>query len=242
MRHLLLLIALTLLPCSALAGARPDADPRWHAPCESSWLEEPEDNPKSAAICVDHWLIYIYGVGWTADDLVLDPYASSGPSSVSYGDLKRTEAKLAQVCPWDSADRDPGYEVPRCKRAREGLGKMLSERLGLREHRGEVPISFEQPLKALLEGKPLTEEALAPAASGGAWSKATLRLFRNAPFARHGRPFQSADLTEFFYGPLSAERFGRTLKPDADYADSRLTEVDQANVRQIREAELGADR
>lgn len=119
---------------------------------------------------------------------------------------------------------------------------MLTERLGLREHMGEVPISFEEPMKVVLEGRPLTVEALAPAPLGGSWSKETLRLLRNAAFARHGRPFKSGDLTDFFYGPLSSERFGRALKPDADYADSRLTEVDHANVALVREAELKVGR
>lgn len=237
-----LILALSLLPLTALAGDRPDADPRWHPPCESAWLEEAEDNPKLTAVCVDHWLIHVYGVGWHADDLIFDPSGSAGPQHLSYGDIKRAEAKLAEVCPWNSGVVDPGYEVPRCKRAREGLGKMMTERLGLEEMTGRYPVPFREPLKTVLAGEALTPEMLRPESLGGSWGQATLRLFRNAAFARHGRPFSSADLTDFFYGPLSSERFGHTLKPDPDYADSRLTDVDQANVARVREAELEAAR
>ncbi len=236
-----LVLLLVLLPLTALAGDRPDADPRWHPACESTWLDEAKDNPKMTVVCVDHWLIHVYSPGWTAEDLDFDPYPQAGPDSVSYGDLKRTEAKLARACPWDSPDDDPGYSVPRCKRAREGLGYMLVERLGMQDHRAGIPISFDEPLKAVLAGKPLTQEMLEPGGLGS-WSEATLRLMRNAAFARHGRPFRSADLTDFFYGPLSSERFGRALRPDPEYVDSRLTDVDRANVALVQAAEAKASR
>jgi len=194
------------------------------------------------AVCVDHWLIHAYRPGWTGEDLILDPMPDEGPEAVSYRDLERTEAKLAPQCSWEAPPRDPGYEVARCTRVREALAQMLRARLDLDEWSGGIPVSYEPLVKTLLAGEPLAAGSLRPQALGGSWSKATLRVLRNACFARHRRPFRSADLTEFFYGPLSSARFGFTLKPDPDYSDARLSGIDRANVTAIQEAERRATR
>ena len=63
-------------------------------------------------------------------------------------------------------------------------------------------------------------------------SKETLRLMRNEIFARHGRPFASEDLHEYF-----------TIKSwyqvNPDYSDELLDETDRKNILLIKEIEEG---
>lgn len=61
-------------------------------------------------------------------------------------------------------------------------------------------------------------------------SKAELRVMRNEIFARHGRIFQSADLSAYF----SAKPW---YKQDPNYADSMLSEVDKQNMKILQERE-----
>lgn len=61
-------------------------------------------------------------------------------------------------------------------------------------------------------------------------SQRELRLLRNAIYARHGRPFKSVYLQNYF---------GHTswYQPDPAYTDARLSEVDRRNIKLIKSVE-----
>lgn len=61
-------------------------------------------------------------------------------------------------------------------------------------------------------------------------SRRDLRLLRNMVYARRGRPFKSALLTEYFYRM-------EWYAPDPAYTDARLTDTDNRNVQIIRSVE-----
>jgi hypothetical protein len=60
-----------------------------------------------------------------------------------------------------------------------------------------------------------------------------LRILRNAVYARHGRPFDSKDLKDYF----TARSWYRA---DSTYTDERLTPVDKRNLEILQKAEKGA--
>ncbi len=66
-------------------------------------------------------------------------------------------------------------------------------------------------------------------------TKKDLRIVRNAVYARHGRPFKSKDLQEFFY-KQNKKRF----KMNPNYKDSMLTKIDKANITYIQGLEKKA--
>lgn len=89
--------------------------------------------------------------------------------------------------------------------------------------------SFAPVLAAMLAGEPIDAAALANL------SDDTLVKLRNAPYARHGRPFKLTSLQTFFYGPRDGAR--RTpLLPRATnpaFKESMLDATDRANVRAV---------
>jgi hypothetical protein len=62
------------------------------------------------------------------------------------------------------------------------------------------------------------------------FSRRDLRILRNTVYARRGRAFKSQLLAEYF------SRM-EWYQPDAAYTDSRLTEIDQRNIKLIRSVE-----
>jgi hypothetical protein len=89
--------------------------------------------------------------------------------------------------------------------------------------------SLEPLLATVLAGKPITKRDIVRSSPVALW-----RL-RNAPYARHGRPFKSVELEAFFYG----ERGGKTgmaaskllpLKRDPAFKEAMLDKTDKANV------------
>ncbi len=73
------------------------------------------------------------------------------------------------------------------------------------------------------------ERPLLPADLEG-FSKAALRIWRNAIYARHGRTFRSEDLQALFNEYA-------WYKPDSEYTDDKLTDIDRANIKLIQEFE-----
>ena len=73
------------------------------------------------------------------------------------------------------------------------------------------------------------ERPLLPADLEG-FSKAALRIWRNAVYARHGRTFRSEDLQALFNEYA-------WYKPDNEYTDDKLTDIDKANIKLIQEIE-----
>lgn len=62
------------------------------------------------------------------------------------------------------------------------------------------------------------------------FSKPALRIWRNAIYARHGRTFKSEDLQALFNEYI-------WYKPDENYSDEKLTDIDKANIKLIQEFE-----
>ena len=73
------------------------------------------------------------------------------------------------------------------------------------------------------------ERPLLPADLEG-FSKPALRIWRNAVYARHGRTFKSEDLQALFNEYA-------WYKPDNEYTDDKLTDIDRANIKLIQEFE-----
>ena len=73
------------------------------------------------------------------------------------------------------------------------------------------------------------ERPLLPADLEG-FSKAALRIWRNAIYARHGRIFKSEDLQALFNEYIWYE-------PDENYSDDKLTDADLANIKLIQKFE-----
>ena len=73
------------------------------------------------------------------------------------------------------------------------------------------------------------EHPLLPADLEG-FSKPALRIWRNAVYARHGCTFKSEDLQVLFNEYA-------WYKPDNEYTDDKLTDIDRANIKLIQEFE-----
>lgn len=62
------------------------------------------------------------------------------------------------------------------------------------------------------------------------FSKPALRIWRNAIYARHGRTFKSEDLQALFNEYV-------WYKPDDNYSDEKLSDVDRVNIKLIKQFE-----
>ena len=62
------------------------------------------------------------------------------------------------------------------------------------------------------------------------FSKSALRIWRNAVYARHGRTFKREDLQALF-------NEYDWYKPDENYSDEKLSDIDKANIKLIQEFE-----
>lgn len=107
--------------------------------------------------------------------------------------------------------------------------ELVSAALG--EYAGDPSVPAEQ--RSPLEDPSVLDKRLTPAQISDL-SRRDLRLARNTIFARHGRAFQSPILEDWF----SQKTW---YKVDPKYSDSRLSEVDKANIALLkaREEELG---
>ncbi len=88
-------------------------------------------------------------------------------------------------------------------------------------------LAAENRLREEIATKPITEELLS-----GLFTE-DLRLLRNEIYARHGRIFKTKDLNEYFVQQS-------WYKPDANYTDSQLSQIEQDNLKVIKEAETYA--
>ena len=93
--------------------------------------------------------------------------------------------------------------------------------------------SIEPTLEKLLTGKRITASDLAGVASVTLWK------FRNAPYARHGRPFKTYDLAVLFYSARAEKndmRGEQTLLPvkqNPAFKESMLDKIDKQNVATV---------
>ena len=87
--------------------------------------------------------------------------------------------------------------------------------------------SIEPQLDKALAGNKLVAAEVGKLASVSLWK------LRNAPYARHGRPFKTADLQTFYYGDRGkdvAQTKLLPLKPNPKFTDALLDKTDDANV------------
>jgi len=89
--------------------------------------------------------------------------------------------------------------------------------------------SIEPLLGRLLAGKAIGTQELVRV------SGVTLWRLRNAPFARHGRPFKNDDLQQFFYGERKVALPSKLLPlaPNPGFTDSMLDAADKENLATI---------
>ena len=194
--------------------------------CERDWPRQTSASSDLTKRCAKYW------AGVTElDDFQLDFDPINCSRSIDAFEVRhilQMQTHLENTCP------KKGEYALVCKRASETL-RLCENNALLRDH-------F---LEKLLAGRGVTCEVLvtSPQSPGGVNSrlqKSTLRILRNAPFARHGRSFKSGDLQDYFYGPVSVELFRgmqAPAKPKGQYNDRLLTRVDKRNVACIRGVE-----
>jgi hypothetical protein len=84
--------------------------------------------------------------------------------------------------------------------------------------------SYEAKVREKLSTEEITDETL------GAMFAEDLRVLRNEVYARHGRIFKDAELQKYF----AAQAW---YKPNPDFKDDMLNEIEAKNLAKIREAE-----
>ena len=183
--------------------------------------------------CAQFWIKYGYGENWDEDSLQYDPTGCSIQNGIYHlRDIRNMKQHLEKDCP--KAKRD----VNICDRAIEIMNSCERHVLGLSYQYMEFTGNYASVLKKALSGEVITASELQiPSYLGdGVIPDEQLRIIRNAIFARHGRPFTSSDLQDFFYGADAPERFkGMPIPPQnkSNYSDDLLTENDRANIQTI---------
>ncbi len=89
----------------------------------------------------------------------------------------------------------------------------------------DVPVAQRNPLEdvTVLDGQLVVAQL-------DVLSRRDLRLLRNTIYARHGRPFKSAVLTNHFVNQA-------WYTPDSSYTDARLTDIDKRNIQLVQSME-----
>jgi hypothetical protein len=91
----------------------------------------------------------------------------------------------------------------------------------------ELLAAYEAKIREKLATEEITEETL------GAMFAEDLRVLRNEIYARHGRVFKDAELQKYFVAQA-------WYKPNPDFKDDQLNEIEIKNLAKIREAEAMA--
>ncbi len=204
--------------------------------CEQVWPTTKNASVEMTEQCAHYWLRYGYGNHWCSEDLVYDAYGCSISSDqFTLRQIRQMQSHLQKDCPQSTVCCGV------CDRAREVMTKCENKIIGLEYDYAEFQMSFAPVLKTILAGQQLqcSDLNIPDSIGSGVMPKATLRILRNAVFARHGRPFKSTDLSNYFYGEDSAERFDGMNRPlqSKNYSDARLTAADKANIACIQNAE-----
>jgi hypothetical protein len=87
--------------------------------------------------------------------------------------------------------------------------------------------AYESKVRERLATEPLQEGVL------GDMFAEDLRVLRNEIYARHGRIFKDPDLQKYFLAQT-------WYKPNPDFKDDQLNEIEAANLAKIKEAEESA--
>lgn len=195
--------------------------------CEKAWAQAVAPPAAEARGCLRYVLTLAYGRAVTPDDLDLDPPRGTA-EALRFGAARLRElaqqvrALCADGCTDVSKDPEPA-------RAAEWLEAEAEARFTLFD--ADLMGSIEAPLAAVLAGRAITVES--------AWTPLTLWKLRNAVFARHGKRFESPDLTRFFYGPDAVKVQGRPpLAVSAEpWSDAKLDAVDKRTIAALVVAE-----
>ena len=102
---------------------------------------------------------------------------------------------------------------------------LVSTRLGIWLGGEEKPVEARSPLE-----DPAQLDRLLRVEELSTLSRRDLRILRNMVYARRGRSFQSAVVKEYFKGAA-------WYRPDDNYHDGRLNEVDHKNIRLVKSME-----
>lgn len=119
------------------------------------------------------------------------------------------------------ARKKEGKELPEDTVELSLLSQRLGTWLGGSEEGKETPSPLEDPSRL---DKLLRIEELSTL------SRRDLRILRNTIYARHGMPFNSAVVRDYF-------KAATWYKPDSAYDDSRLNTIDHKNIKLIRSVE-----
>ena len=203
-----------------------DANASDETRCERDWPRQTSASSDLTKRCAKYW------AGVTElDDVWLESDPDFCPGSMDAFEVRHIQqmrTHLQNTCPTE------GEYEPVCTYAAGTLGICEG-----------VASLRDQLLEKMLAGRGVTCEDLvthpqSPVGETSRLQKSTLRILRNAAFARHGRSFKSGDLQDYFYGPGSGERFRgmqAPAKPKGQYNDRLLTTVDKRNVACIRRVE-----
>ncbi len=220
-------LALCLLLTTAPPAAPSSASTT--ALCERTWAAAAKPSLDETRTCVRHLLSIAYGTNHAPDALELDPPTGTAAAlRFPAARLRAMATHVAALCPGGCADLDKHREA---SRATEWLNGEADARFTLFDAQMMAPI--DGLLADVLAGRAVKLE--------GEWSPLTLWKLRNAVFARHGKRFESPDLTRFFYGPEAAPAPGLPLKASAEaWSDKKLTAQDKKNIAALTAAEKKA--
>ncbi len=140
---------------------------------------------------------------------------------------KKTLREVYRWCPLEAYE--PGPDGPDSERKRDVAELTVAPHntLVLKDGDTETRVTWDGHTFVPLDVTPLVRRALdgqrLTATELTSFSVDDLTKLRNAPYARHGRPFKNAALQQYFYTTL-----GRTAKPS--FTERQLDAADRANV------------
>ena len=125
-------------------------------------------------------------------------------------------------------DAETEYAQGSYSRANELYSKVDKSKLNRTEQQNvELLAQYESKVRERLATQPLEEGIL------GDMFAEDLRVLRNEIYARHGRIFKDAELQKYFESQA-------WYKPNPDFKDDQLNEIEAANLAKIKSAEDSA--
>ena len=205
--------------------------------CEEKWPKQKKAKTRITRRCAFYWVVnFGYPASGARSGFSHDPStAHSIFTRFGAADLIKLGKRVESIC-----DLECREQLGALARAAEMFHSAAWAHYSLSD--GNLPDDLRPQLRLLLAGEKL------PAKDIEGLGAVHLRKLRNAVYARHGRPFQDADLDAFFYEArprIMAKEFPRELKRrkafkllplsrNPDFDDSMLTRIDEANVATIR--------
>lgn len=218
-------LALVLVVASVSLASELRAAPPKQAWCFNRWPRVKRATTEQTRVCARHFLLRTH----ECTEAELDDRMQNEPGAPAGMVLRYTGAQVdrmfvhvSRACGKKTCDR---VKHPRLARAQELFISVGAEYWSLLDNvgGGGVGNPITPLLAQLLAGKRIETPPQ------GRYSLNALTKLRNAPYARHGRPFRSKDLHAFFY---QARKGCKILprKVNKAYKDSLLTATDRANI------------